>query len=104
VYRFGLSNDGLRDLLNGIPMRAIENGRRLGRYQLTDRLVPGMLALIAGSTLSAMFMVLEGHQTWREAGSSAAELVLRAAGVDPDEAHQLATADLPPLLPLSNAS
>ena len=49
-----------------------------------------ILAIIAGAGLSAMFMVLEGHTTWRDAGSDAAKLVLRALGVDPDEAHRIA--------------
>jgi hypothetical protein len=51
-------------------------------------------SLLVGATVSAMSMVLEGHQTWREAGSCAAELVLRGLGVDAAEAHQIATADL----------
>ena len=44
-----------------------------------------------------MWMVLEGHQTWREAGSSTAELVLRALGIDAEEAHRIATDPLPVL-------
>jgi hypothetical protein len=47
--------------------------------------------------VSAMWMVLEGHQTWRDAGTSTAELLLRAMGIDPAEAHEICTADLPDL-------
>lgn len=104
VFRFGLSDDGLRDLLHGMPRRAMEKGRRLGRYHFREELLPGVLVMIGGCTLSAMFMVLEGHATWRVAGSTAAELVLRAAGVDPDEAQRLANTDLPALAPFDPSS
>jgi hypothetical protein len=54
---------------------------------------------MVGALVSALSMVLEGHQTWREAGSCAAELVLRALGVGASEAHEIATADLRALDP-----
>jgi hypothetical protein len=44
-----------------------------------------------------MWMVLEGHQTWREAGTSTAELVLRAMGIEPAEAREISMAELPRL-------
>jgi hypothetical protein len=44
-----------------------------------------------------MWTVLEGHQTWRDAGSSKAELLLRALGIDPVQAHQISTSELPSL-------
>jgi hypothetical protein len=53
--------------------------------------------MVLGATVSAMWMVLEGHQTWREAGSSTAELVLRAMGIEADEARAIAMAELPRL-------
>ena len=40
-------------------------------------------------------MVLEGHQAWREAGTDTAALVLRALGLDPEEARTIATEALP---------
>ena len=97
VYRFGVSNESLRDLLNGTPMRALSKGIDRHRYQLREDLLPGAMAMIAGTTLTAMWMVLEGHQTWRQAGSAASELVLRSFGIPPDEAHQIAHTELPPL-------
>ena len=45
-----------------------------------------------------MWMVLEGHQTWREAGSATAELLLRALGIEPAEAHDISRS-LPDLRP-----
>ena len=56
-------------------------------------------ALIIGATISAMWMVLEGHQTWREAGSATAELLLRALGIEPAEAHDISRIPLPNLRP-----
>jgi hypothetical protein len=41
--------------------------------------------------------VLEGHKTWRAAGSDAAVFVLRALGVAADEARAIAQVELPPL-------
>jgi hypothetical protein len=49
------------------------------------------------ATISAMWMVLEGHQTWREAGSTTAELILRSLGIDHVEAQQICASDLPAL-------
>jgi hypothetical protein len=44
-----------------------------------------------------MWMVIEGHQTWREAGSSTAELLLRALGIEAAEAQEICTTELPRL-------
>lgn len=97
VHRFGVNTESLRDLLNGTPMRALTKGVDRKRYDLRADLLPAAMSMIAGTTLTAMGMVLEGHQTWREAGSSAAELVLRSFGIEPDEARQLSQTELPPL-------
>ena len=56
-------------------------------------------ALIIGTTISAMWMVLDGRQTWREAGSATAELLLRALGIDPAEARDISRIPLPDLHP-----
>ncbi len=100
IYRFSQSDDTLRELLHGVPSRALAKGRRTGRYRFRDGLQPSVMSVFLGSTLSAMWMVLEGHQTWREAGSSTAELLLRAVGVPDDEAHRLSLLDLPELVAL----
>ncbi len=97
VCRFGLSDTAMQDLLTGAPARAIARGRRRGRYPLREDLLPAVLPLIASATLTAMWMVLEGHQTWRDAGSCTAELILRALGLPPDEAQAIAQRPLPDL-------
>ncbi len=58
--------------------------------------------LLAGSVLSSIILVREGHKTWREAGSDAAELVLYALGVPRHEARAISQIELPPLPKLNN--
>lgn len=97
AVKFGLNQETLRSLMTGPPMSDINVGLANGRYDLGATSIDSVASLIVGATVSAMWMVLEGHQTWREAGSSAAELVLRAMGIDPVEAHQICNTDLPAL-------
>jgi AcrR family transcriptional regulator len=97
AVRFGLSEESLRAVMTGPPMRDISAGVAAGRYDLGLGGVESIASMVLGATVSAMWMVLEGHQTWREAGSSTAELVLRAMGIAPDEARQISTTELPRL-------
>ncbi len=97
AVRFALTEQSLRVLFTGPPMRDVSEGVAVGRYHVDESTTPGIASLVIGATVSAMWMVLEGHQTWREAGSSTAELLLRALGIDPAEAHQISIAQLPPL-------
>jgi AcrR family transcriptional regulator len=97
AVRFGLSEESLRAVMTGPPMSDIEAGVAAGRYDLGSLSVDSIAAMVLGATVSAMWMVLEGHQTWREAGSATAELVLRAMGIDAVEAREIAAAELPRL-------
>jgi AcrR family transcriptional regulator len=97
TVRFALTEQSLRAMFTGPPMRDVSAGIATGRYHVDKSMTPGIASLIIGATVSAMWMVLEGHQTWREAGSSTAGLLLRALGIDPDEAQKISTADLPTL-------
>jgi AcrR family transcriptional regulator len=97
AVRFGLSEESLRTMMTGPPMQDINAGVTRGRYVIGPSSVESVASVVIGATISAMWMVLEGHQTWREAGSSTAELVLRAMGIEPSEAHEISTAELPPL-------
>lgn len=101
VYRFAFSNDSLRALLNGSPMGALAKGRSVHRYDVPESQLPNVMAMIAGTTLTSMWLVLDGHQSWRQAGSSSAQLVLRSLGLTLDEARTIAETDLPPLPTLS---
>jgi len=97
LVRFGLTEEALRALLVGPPMRDIEQGLSTGRYDIAPHLKVAVASLVSGATVSAMQLVLDGHQGWRDAGSTTAELVLRALGIAPEEARSLAVAALPPL-------
>jgi AcrR family transcriptional regulator len=97
LVQFGLTDESLREALVGPPMRDIEEGIRTGRYTVAPEMAISLMSLVIGTVVSAMWMVLEGHQTWREAGTGAGELVLRALGVAPEEAARLASAPLPDL-------
>jgi AcrR family transcriptional regulator len=97
AVRFGTSEESLRAVMAGPPMRDISAGVAAGRYDIGPLSIDSIASLVVGATVSAMWMVLEGHQTWREAGSSTAELVLRAMGIQPAEAREIAMAELPRL-------
>lgn len=98
LVRFGLTEESLRGILAGPPMREALDGIAAGRYAVPRAMELSVASLMLGATVSAIWMVMEGHQGWRDAGSAAAELVLRALGIAPDEATAIATTDLPALL------
>lgn len=94
---FGLTTEALRSLMFGPAMRDVEAGIAEGRFKSAGTGSESVASLMLGATVSAMWMVLEGHQTWRDGGSQTAELVLRAMGIDGKEARDLATVELPAL-------
>lgn len=95
AVRFALTEPSLRSVITGPPMWDVSIGIAAGRYTVAVSMVPTIASLVIGATVSAMWMVLEGHQTWREAGSSTTELILRSLGIDPVEAQSISTAELP---------
>lgn len=99
ILRFAFSEKSLQGMWAGPPMRDLLAGIEVGQYSIGPEQVPAAIAMMAGSVLGAMFLVLEGHKSWREAGSDTAELVLRAFGVPPDDARAIASAELPEFVP-----
>src|SRR5271166_2067504 len=97
IVRFAFTTSTMRSLLSGPPARDLRDGLAKGRYAFRPEQMQSVLSLVGSTTLAAMWLVLNGEKTWREAGSDAAELMLRAIGVSPEEAWALASADLPPL-------
>ena len=95
MSRFGLSPAVLQSVMSSAAVSDFEAGVASGRYRASPAQIPAMVALLAGSTLAAMLPVLDGHATWREIGSDTAELLLRALGVEADEAKGLARTELP---------
>ncbi|TJY59487.1 TetR/AcrR family transcriptional regulator [Sinimarinibacterium sp. CAU 1509] len=97
LLNFSYTNDALRKLWGGPPMRDLMQGVESGRFTIqSDQLLSG-LGAITGMTLSAIMGVVDGLRTWRDAGADAAELTLRALGVAADDARQIATRELPAL-------
>jgi len=97
LTHFALRREGLAAFWEGPVVSDVALGIERRRYTLEPEQLPGAVGLIAGTTLSAVLLVLEGLRTWRDAGSDAAELVLRALGIEAGEAKALATEELPPL-------
>lgn len=95
LVRFSLTDESLREVLTGPPMRDVRAGIASGRYAVGEGREMSVASLLTGAVISALWMVLEGHQTWREAGTGAAELVLIALGITPAEARDLSTLPLP---------
>lgn len=97
IVRFAFTTASLRAMLSGPPARDLQDGLQKGRYRFRAEQLPSVVAVVAATTLAAMSLVLNGDKTWREAGSDAAEFMLRSIGIAPQKARALATTDLPPL-------
>lgn len=97
IVRFAYSNMTMQGLWVGPPAMDLQDGLKAGRYGFDPGRFVTMLAVVAGSCLSAMFLVLEGHKTWREAGSDTAEFALRGLGLPAEEAAAIANVELPSL-------
>jgi AcrR family transcriptional regulator len=97
IIRFGLNEDALQRLWQGPPTQDVVSGFAAGRYKFRQEQLPSVMSLIGGSVMGALFLVLQGRVTWRDAGSNCAELVLRALGIPSRQARAMATVDLPPL-------
>ncbi len=97
IVRFAFTTSTMRSLLSGPPARDLGDGLAKGRYRFRPEQMQSVLAFVGSVTLAAMWLVLNGEKTWREAGSDAAELMLCSIGVAAQEARALASEDLPPL-------
>lgn len=97
IIRFSLSDGALHDMMREPPARDIAQAIEHGRFKTEKAKIPALISLMTGGLLGAMNAVVAGDQTWREAGESAAELFLRAAGATSAEARRLSKTDLPAL-------
>jgi AcrR family transcriptional regulator len=97
ILRFAFTDGAMRTMWETQPSIDLMKGLKAGRFRFEAGQAASILAMIGATGVSAMMLVLEGHKAWREAGSNAAELVLRALGLDPDEARAIAEQELPPL-------
>ncbi|QCP52488.1 TetR/AcrR family transcriptional regulator [Trinickia violacea] len=97
LSRFAFSHDLLQGMWTGPVMRDVIGGLEQHRYDFRADQMHSAIALIAGAVLASIVVVLDGHRTWRDAGSDTAELVLRGLGVEAAAARRYATTELPPL-------
>ncbi len=98
INRFALSNPAVFGLWHGPFIDDLLRAIKAKQYDFQTNRLPTVVAMIAGSVLGAMFLVMEGHKTWRAAGTETAELVLRALGVEANEAARITVLPLPALL------
>ncbi len=98
LVRFSFSNHFLQTMWNAAPMADLVLGLSKHRYDFAPEHIASVVALITGTTLAAMFSMLSGYKNWQDAGSEAAQLVLRSLGVTPADARRMSTKKLP-LLP-----
>nr|WP_205527266.1 TetR/AcrR family transcriptional regulator [Solimonas sp. K1W22B-7] len=97
LVHFAMTNESMRKVWMGPPMDDLVLGLQQKRYDFRPDQAATALGLLAGSTLAAIMLVLEGLRTWRDAGSDTVEMVLRGLGVGAEDARKLSVAELPPL-------
>ncbi|MGE8541162.1 TetR/AcrR family transcriptional regulator [Acinetobacter sp. ANC 3813] len=100
ICKFSFNSQSLSGLWTGeaSPLSDLHKGIETQRYHIRPELLPAVMAIVTGSVLSSIFLVLEGHKTWREIGSEVAELLLTAVGLDAQEAFEIAHRELPVLV------
>ena len=97
IIRYALSQSALQGMMDGPPARDIARAIEISRFKIDSTKLNALVSMLVGAVLASMHAVVSGHQTWRDAGSDAAELILRAGGISPAEARRLARVELPPL-------
>ena len=97
IATWGPSNDALKSLWDGLPVKDLMLGIEKKRFDITVDQIPVVTGLLSGSVIMSMLLVLDGISTWREAGTQTAELVLRSLGLSREQAMQYASAELPEL-------
>ncbi|OYW88111.1 MAG: TetR family transcriptional regulator, partial [Pseudomonadales bacterium 32-61-5] len=100
ITRFAFNTRLLQDMFRGPPGADLELGIASGRYSIEPAMADTVVSMVGGCAVSGMLLVLEGRKTWRDVGSEAAELMLRALGIPSQEARHIACLDLPDLPPL----
>ncbi|TCK04303.1 TetR/AcrR family transcriptional regulator [Marinobacterium mangrovicola] len=101
LARYAIIDPKIGAFWGRMPAAELRRGVESGRFSFEMKQLASVAATVGGSTLGAMSLVLDGHRTWRQAGSETAEIVLRGIGIDPAEAKQIAEKELAPLPRLS---
>jgi AcrR family transcriptional regulator len=97
LVRLGVAQEELINILGPRAERDLQKGIDAGRFAIPD--LPVATAIYFGGLLATMHAHLHGSSTG-DPSTVFAEYMLRAVGLDADEAHDLAQRPLPPLPPL----
>ena len=95
ICRFAFSTALLKEIWTWQTVNDLIEGLETKRYDFQQEQLASVVSLIMGAALGSMLLVLDGHKTWRDAGSDAAQFALTAIGVPREEARALACVELP---------
>jgi hypothetical protein len=71
-------------------MKDLQAGLEAGRFTLEPSSLKSATAMLAGSVIAAMNLVIAGHKGWREASQETSVWVLRSLGLDENESKRIA--------------
>ncbi|MGG7566503.1 TetR/AcrR family transcriptional regulator [Rhodovulum sp. DZ06] len=97
IARYAMLEPRLGTFWGAMPAAELRRGIASGRFSLRPEQVPSATATAGGATFGAISIVLDGRRAWREAGTDAAEIVLRGIGVPAREARVISHQPLPAL-------
>ncbi|WP_375690133.1 TetR/AcrR family transcriptional regulator [Pseudooceanicola sp. LIPI14-2-Ac024] len=97
IARYAMMEPRLGAFWGRVPAEELQRGLNDNRFDIRRDQIPTICAVMGGATFGAMTLVLNGHRTWREAGSDTAETMLRAVGLERREARRLAQTEFEPL-------
>ena len=97
IARYAMLEPRLGSFWGTMPAEELRRGLLSGRFTFQRDQVASITASAGGATFGAMMLVLDGHRTWRQAGSDTAEIILRGLGLDRAEARDITQKELDPL-------
>ncbi|MGR3454726.1 TetR/AcrR family transcriptional regulator [Pseudooceanicola sp.] len=97
IARYAMIEPKLGAFWGRIPAEELRRGIDTGRFDIRPDQIVSICGMMGGATFGAMTLVLNGHRTWREAGSDTAETMLRGLGIARREARRLAQTEFEPL-------
>lgn len=97
IARYAMLEPRLGSFWGTMPAEELRRGLISGRFSFHRDQVASLTASAGGATFGAMTLVLDGHRTWRQAGSDTAEIILRGLGLDRAEAREITQRELDPL-------
>jgi len=101
IARFAMGRNDLQRLMEAPPARDVTLLLDQGNGDSGPARVKALVAMLTGSTLAAINAVIEGHQTWRDAGELTSEYLLLAAGLPAKRAARISRERLPDLVQYS---